>query len=281
MDYIEVKIFIEANKQEEFSEIVIAMLGDQPFESFDEFDNGIRGFIPEPEFDEDVLSEAILSLDKFGVKGFELTRIKDQNWNKTWESNYEPILIGERCFIRAPFHEPMKDVDFDLVIEPKMSFGTAHHETTNMMIQFVLENKWDGLEVLDMGCGTGVLAILASQMGARNLMAIDNDHWAYENTLENIERNNVENVAAQLGGKELLGDTKYDVVLANINRNILLDQLPMYGKIIRPGGKLYLSGFYEADVEILRSEAQKSGFVFLEKKIKNKWVSLKFKKQAA
>lgn len=279
MDYLEIKIFINSANFAETSEIIMAMLGEQPFESFDEIENGIRGFIPEDKFNESEVSTAINGLSDFGVTGFEVLKIQDQNWNKTWESNYSSVLIGERCFVRAPFHEARPDVEFEIVIEPKMSFGTAHHETTDMMLQFVLETDWKNMEVLDMGCGTGVLAILASKMGAKKVTAIDYDNWAYENSLENIERNNIKNVRVYLGGKELIENSTFDIVLANINRNILLDQIQHYSNAIRTGGKLFLSGFYENDVEVLTLEAANYGFLCKQMKTKNHWVALMLEKQ--
>lgn len=280
MQYTQVEFFLEDKNTAEAGEILMALLGDLPFESFDDTDKGIRGFIPNNLFDKKNLTEILDALpEEFRFK-YEIANIPDQNWNKKWESNYSPVLIDERCHIRAPFHESLPDVDFEILIEPKMSFGTAHHETTSMMISFVLENEWKGKTVLDMGCGTGVLAILASMMGAKKLVAIDNDEWAYKNTVENLQRNNTQNIIAGEGGKELIGDQKFDIILANINRNILLDQISTYAKALNENGLLFMSGFYEIDISIIAEEASKYQLKLSKQKAKNKWVSIMMEKTA-
>ncbi|HLT49830.1 MAG TPA: 50S ribosomal protein L11 methyltransferase, partial [Aequorivita sp.] len=187
-----------------------------------------------------------------------------------------PIEVDGKCTVRAPFH-PDKNFEYEIVIEPKMSFGTGHHETTFMMLQFILENNFKGKSVLDMGCGTAVLAILAEMRGASKLDAIDIDEWCFENSLENIERNNCENISVFLGDAKLLSDKKYDVIIANINRNILLSDMDTYRKCLEKGGILYLSGFYNEDLPIIKEACNNLGFTFVENKEKNKWVAAKFK----
>ncbi len=278
MNYVQTEIFIEGENKTETGEILIALLSEHPFESFDETETGIRCFMPLSVFKREEIAEALNQLKSTMNFNYEITEIEDQNWNKKWESNYDPVLIDGTCYIRAPFHEAKKEVDYQIVIEPKMSFGTAHHETTSMMISYILENNWENLSVLDMGCGTGVLAILASMKGATRLLAIDNDEWAYSNTVENLERNNITNTKALQGGKELIPHQVFDVILANINRNILLDQIAKYSQVLLYGGKLFMSGFYEEDIPIIVKEAEKHNLKFTDKKLKNKWVAVRMVK---
>jgi ribosomal protein L11 methyltransferase len=279
MQYIQIEFFFDSADFSEQAEILAALLSEYPFESFEDTETGIRGYIPKDQYDEKEITAALSGRKAFINFNHKTSEIAEQNWNQLWESNYQPVLIDKRCCIRAPFHKPMPDVEFDIVIEPKMSFGTAHHETTAMMISFVLETHWQKKTVLDMGCGTGVLAILASMMDAKNGQAVDNDSWAYENTIENLERNNIANITASLGGKNLLGNEQFDIILANINRNILLDQMERYAKIITTNGFLFLSGFYQEDLEIILNTAAEHGFSFAEKKTKNNWVAVKMVKE--
>jgi ribosomal protein L11 methyltransferase len=279
MTYIQIEFLINNESIAESGEILIAMLSELPFDSFEEHPKGIRGFMPEKDFDEDVFRSYVAQLKETLDFDFQITTIEDQNWNKKWESNYPSVLIDEKCLIRAPFHADNKAVDYQIVIEPKMSFGTAHHETTSMMISYILENNWSGLKVLDMGCGTGVLAILASMKGAKSLVAIDNDEWAYENTLENLERNAIANTQVSMGGKEAIPAQLFDSILANINRNILLDQIQTYSLRLKNNGKLFMSGFYEEDVPVIVAHAAKFDLHFVDKKSKNKWVAMMLVKE--
>jgi len=278
MNYIQVELFIEGENISETGEILVALLSEHPFDSFDETETGIRCFMPVNVFNREDIVEALDQLKSTMNFNYEINEIEDQNWNKKWESNYDPVLIDEKCYIRAPFHEVKKDVAFEIVIEPKMSFGTAHHETTSMMISYILENEWKNFSVLDMGCGTAVLAILASMKGATSLVAIDNDEWAYTNTLENLERNNITNTLALQGGKEVIPNQKFDVILANINRNILLDQIEIYSRVLSTGGKLFMSGFYEEDLLVIVKEAGKYGLKFINNKMRNKWVAVEMER---
>ena len=257
------------------SEILIAELGYLGFESFVENDDGITAYIPEEEYEEDLLANVhILQEEDFKIS-YDIKEIERVNWNEEWEKNFPPILVDEICSVRAPFHEK-PDTQFDIVIEPKMSFGTGHHATTHMMIQHILKNDWEGKSVLDMGSGTGVLAILTAMKGAKSIDAIDIDNWCYLNTLENISRNDCEHINVEEGGAELLEGRKYDMILANINLNILLRDLPVYEKCLTPDGSIFLSGFYQADLPAIKKACKKLGLYFVENIEKNDWVAAKF-----
>ena len=257
------------------SEILIAELGYLGFESFVENDDGITAYIPEEEYEEDLLANVhIIQEEDFKIS-YETKEIERVNWNEEWEKNFTPILVDEICSVRAPFHEK-PDTQFDIVIEPKMSFGTGHHATTHMMSQHILKNDWEGKSVLDMGSGTGVLAILTAMKGAKSIDAIDIDNWCYLNTLENISRNDCEHINVEEGGAELLEGRKYDMILANINLNILLRDLPVYEKCLTPDGSIFLSGFYQADLPAIKKACKKLGLYFVENIEKNDWVAAKF-----
>lgn len=259
------------------SEILIAELGYAGFDSFIEEEEGITAYIPTEEFDEEVFA-GIHSLhsDEFKIT-YTSAEIEKVNWNIEWEKNFNPIVVDELCSVRAPFHEK-PDTQYDIVIEPKMSFGTGHHATTHMMLQFILKNDWKGKTVLDMGCGTGVLAILAEMKGARQLDAIDIDNWCYLNTLENVERNNCNQISVYEGGAELLKGRSYDRIIANINRNILLEDMVFYAESLNMEGKLFLSGFYTEDIQAIEEECNKYGLVLEDKLDRENWAALVFKK---
>ncbi|TBW30411.1 50S ribosomal protein L11 methyltransferase [Gramella sp. KN1008] len=257
------------------SEILVAELGYLGFESFVENDDGITAYIPVEEYEEDLLANVhILQSEEFTIN-YDFKEIERVNWNEEWEKNFTPILVDEHCSVRAPFH-PKTDAEFDIVIEPKMSFGTGHHATTHMMIQHILKNDWEGKSVLDMGCGTGVLAILTAMKGASKIDAIDIDNWCYVNTLENITKNDCEHINVEEGGAELLEGRSYDMILANINRNILLEDLPVYEKSLNPDGSLFLSGFYSGDLPVIEKACKELGLYFVENFERNDWIAAKF-----
>ncbi|MCB0466009.1 MAG: 50S ribosomal protein L11 methyltransferase [Aequorivita sp.] len=258
------------------TEILIAELGYAGFESFVETDEGVTAYIQKDEWNNAILEAInILDSDDFKIE-YTFSEIEQINWNSEWEKNFDPIEVDGKCTVRAPFH-PAKNFEYEIVIEPKMSFGTGHHETTFMMLQFILENDFEGKSILDMGCGTAVLAILAEMRGASKVDAIDIDAWCFENSLENIQRNNCENISVFLGDASLLSGKMYDVIIANINRNILLNDMEAYRKCIDNGGTLYLSGFYLEDLPIIKESCNNLGFTFVENKEKNNWVATKFK----
>ncbi|WP_310992641.1 50S ribosomal protein L11 methyltransferase [Aequorivita marina] len=258
------------------TEILIAELGYAGFESFVENEDGVSAYIQKEAWNDKILDAIhVLKSDEFKIS-YSSSEIEQVNWNEEWEKNFDPIEVDGKCTVRAPFH-PEKDFEFQIVIEPKMSFGTGHHETTFMMLQFILENNFQNKTVLDMGCGTAVLAILAEMRGASKLDAIDIDEWCFENSKENIQRNNCEQIAVHLGDASLLKGKKYDVIIANINRNILLNDMATYIKSLNENGELYLSGFYNEDLPIITETCNNLGLSFVENKEKNRWVAAKFK----
>lgn len=259
------------------SEILIAELGYAGFESFVETEEGVTAYIQKEEWNENILEDIhILKSDEFEIS-FTSEEIEQTNWNAEWEKNFNPIIVDDCVTVRAPFHS-VSNSEYDIIIEPKMSFGTGHHETTHMMIQHILKNDFKDKSVLDMGCGTGVLAILAELKGAKPIDAIDYDNWCYLNSLENVERNQCQHISVEEGDAQLLPGRQYDVVIANINRNILLNDLEIYVKTINDNGSLFLSGFYNDDIPIITAECNKYGLQHVETLERNNWVALKFQK---
>ncbi len=256
-------------------EILIAQLGNAGFESFVETTDGVTAYIKKDDWNSSILEDIQILNSKVFEITFTFEEIEQTNWNKEWEKNFNPIIVDNDCTVRAPFHTKL-NTTYDIVIEPKMSFGTGHHETTHMMIQHILKNDFKNKSVLDMGCGTGVLAILAEMKGAKSIDAIDIDNWCYLNSLENVKRNNCKNISAYEGDVSLLKNKKYDVILANINRNILLKDIKTYVSSLTEKGTLFLSGFYNEDIPIIEEECSKHMLKLKEKLQKNNWVALKF-----
>lgn len=276
MNYIEVKI---PKPKDQFRlDLLISDLGDVGFESFAEDDNVLSAYIPEKDYNPEKLLAISALKDVTNKPGVNL--IEDRNWNEVWESNYQPVLIDGRCFIRAPFHEPDPGAEFNILLKPKMAFGTAHHETTAMMISLLLTENMEDKDVLDMGCGTGVLAILAKMKGAKQVKAIDNDIWAFENTVENVELNGLADIDIFEDDAKLLSkDDNFDVILANINKNILLQDIAVYAQSLIKSGKLFLSGFYENDLKDISVNCEQNGLNFVFMKSKNNWTAAVFQKQ--
>jgi ribosomal protein L11 methyltransferase len=270
MDWLELKIDTGSEEQRD---ILLCRLLGLGFESFGEAENVLLAYIPVTLYVKEKV-EPVLA--EFHVT-FKVSIIPQRNWNDEWEKHFDPILISDKCFIRAPFHPPLKGVQFEIIIEPKMSFGTAHHETTAMMIELMIESEFTGRKVLDMGCGTGILAIFARKLGAANVVAVDNDEWSFQNSLENIKRNDTEMIRVLLGDVRIIDDSGFDVILANINRNVLLEDLKDYSRLME-GGELFLSGFYKEDIPVIIEKAEKYRFKFLTLKTKNNWVAIKFSK---
>jgi ribosomal protein L11 methyltransferase len=258
------------------TEILIAQLGELGFDSFVENSNQLLAYIVSEKFSaKDVFSllDTAPNIDLFSYG-----KVEDQNWNAVWESSYESVRFDDFCNIRAPFHEPVSDVKFDLIIEPKMSFGTAHHETTALMIEWLKTEPVEGKRVLDMGCGTGILAILAKKLGAKFVEAIDNDTWAFENTKENILRNETLEIIVELGDAENLNGKDFDLIIANINRNILIRDMPMYVQTLSKNATILLSGFYKSDLDAVEKACISNGLSYVSHLEKNHWVAAKFVK---
>lgn len=270
--YLEINLRLTPN--DPWREIMVAQMGLLGFESFVDTPEGFKAYIPQSQFREN----DFLQIDVFDIQGLEIKWqsqiIPPENWNRRWEQNFSPIRVGDRCVVRADFHPPEKAA-YELVITPKMSFGTGHHQTTQMMISFLLEVDCKDKRVLDMGTGTGVLAILAEKRGANSILAVDNDPWCVENTKENIGLNQCEYISAELDDS-VSTNKKFDLVLANINRNVLLEQIGVYGQILTPGGDLLLSGFYVEDMGIIQNACEAEGFRFIRNFEQNEWVAAHF-----
>lgn len=278
MNYIEVNFRIKALDTAEINaemarEILVAELGALNFESFVNTEGGLQAYVQEEDFNEEEVKDLyILDNPDFSIE-MEHQLIEQQNWNAEWESNFQAIEVDNKCIVRASFHEK-KDIEYDIVIEPKMSFGTGHHETTHQMIAQLLEMNVQDKRVLDMGCGTGILAILACMKGAKSICAIDIDEWAYENTIENVKKNDCAQIIIKQGGAELLRNSSYDVILANINRNILLNDMEAYAKTMSSGSQIAFSGFYTSDIPLIDEKARSLGMRLLRQSEKNNWVAL-------
>jgi len=276
MDYIEIKVNVVPKEQG--SDILIAQLSELEFESFVETDKGFDAYIQEDLFIEEQLKNVFNAFASELTVSYSKNIIPKQNWNKEWESNFNPIDIDGKCFIRAPFHEKRNGYVFDVIIEPKMSFGTGHHHTTQLMIQKLMQLSVENQSLLDMGCGTGVLAIVGSMMGAKQITAIDIDDWSIENTIENLEKNNINNVLVQKGNAQILEKETFNTILANINKNVLLNDMSIYIKSLKKNGNLVLSGFFETDAPELISKANELGLKFEDKVVNNQWTILHFTK---
>lgn len=255
------------------------LLGEIGFDSFMDTDDGFTAYCTETAFDKESL-DGLLQMEQLAdVRILNKELIPDQDWNATWEASYEPAIIDETCRIRAPFHEPDSSYKYDLCIEPKMSFGTAHHETTSQIIKLMLAEDFKGKDVLDMGSGTGVLAILARKLGSAMTVAIDNDEWAYRNALDNIKMNDENDIVVELGDANSLNDRQFDIIIANINRNILLRDMKEYVKCLKKNGKIFFSGFYESDLVLIKKEAERLGLSYLNHVKKNEWTAAVFVKK--
>jgi ribosomal protein L11 methyltransferase len=253
-------------------------LGEVGFDSFVETENGLDAFIPEDQYHQGTVEEILPQYAEAFKAVFTIERIEQKNWNAEWESNFHPIEVNDQCLIRAPFHEPQDAYAFQLVIRPQMSFGTGHHETTWLMARRMFALELKGKSVLDMGCGTGVLAILASKMGASPVTAIDIDEWSYLNTIENAELNNTSPIIVEKGDAALLAGRHFQVILANINRNVLIADMPSYVRSLSAGGTILFSGIFVTDEPLIRSTAEGLGLIFEGMEEKNNWVVLQFKK---
>jgi len=277
MDNIYIEYNFTISPKEPATEILIAELGAVGFESFVENENGVTAYIQKEAYTSSLLDDIfILNSDEFSIDVSQ-NEVAQTNWNAEWEKNFTPIQVDDFVSIRAPFHEN-PNLKYDIVIEPKMSFGTGHHETTHMMVQHLLTLDLEDKKTLDMGCGTGILAIFAEMKGAKPIDAIDIDNWCYENSLENVTRNNCNHISVYEGDANLLSDKKYDVIIANINRNILLTDMSTYTNCLNEKGVLLLSGFYKDDIAIIDNEVSKYNLKLETYFEKNNWVALKYNK---
>lgn len=290
MKYIEVTITL--NPIDPYRDLLVDALGNEgPYDSFVETPDGLKAYVPADQFDEDWLKSQLDDLKQFTTRmgmhqcqplQFSIQEMPDKNWNEEWEKQHQPVMVeadnGKRIWVRAPFHEHRADVDYEIEIEPKMSFGTAHHATTYMMLSYVAELPMEGLRVLDMGCGTAVLGILAKMRGAAYVEGIDIDEWAYNNAVENVQRNAVE-MTIRIGDASLLVNLsdKFDLIIANINRNILLNDMAAYASVLNAGGTLLLSGFYESDIPTLQQHAESLGLHLCQTKSRQSWAALRLK----
>ena len=278
MNYYEL-LFTTIITEDYQQDLLINALGEIGFDTFEELDFGFKAYIPADNFDQEKLDEALLPYQELFTFSYEVTLIPQKNWNEVWESNFEPIQISNQIFVRATFHEARPEFPYEIVIDPKMAFGTGHHQTTAMMLHLMLENNFANKVVLDMGCGTGILAIMAAKLGADEITAIDYDPVCYESTVENAALNQITNIIALCGSKEAIPDEQYDIIVANINRNILVDQMQRYSEVLKPEGEIYFSGFYEnPDLEIIIDEARKYGLKYITHKKDKDWVAAKFVK---
>ena len=272
MEYIEIEIRLKLVKP--YAEIFIARLNEIKYESFSTDEVGLKAYIRSDLFNKKKLTEIVDEISSFTKIDLSINAIKKENWNADWENNYSPVHINKDCVIRAHFHARFPNIEHEIIITPKMSFGTGHHETTFLVMNQIFELNLEGKQVLDIGSGTGVLSILASKLGAKKIVGIDIDKWAYENAIENSKLNNISNIQFIEGTAESIGKKMYDVVLANINRNIILADIQKYAKAMHAKSDIILSGFLKQDVKIILNKIKQLKFNLVASKNKNKWQML-------
>lgn len=261
----------------ELVEILIAELGELGYEAFEETPTGLLAYVLDELYSEDALKE----LQENYQFSYSITEVAQQNWNAQWEANYEPVIVADTCLIKSSFHQIDRAYPYEILINPKMSFGTGHHETTTLMLEHLLEIDVAGKDVLDAGCGTGILAILAYLRGAGKVEGFDIEEWAVENAQENAQLNNCPNLRIWLGTIEsVLPTATYQILIANIQRNVLLAEMAQYAQRLGAGGTLFLSGFYQKDVADLLACAAEYGLAYTSQKTKNDWVALRLVKNA-
>ena len=272
-----IQLYLTIDPVDTGREVVLAVLSELGFESFLETNSGLEAYIQETNWSPDLLDELYpLSENGFDIR-WSLTSIPPENWNAVWESDFQPIIIENQCAVRAHFHEPIH-VPYELVITPKMSFGTGHHQTTYMMLNYLLQHPPKGQSLLDMGCGTGVLAILAEKLGAEQIYAIDVEPWCYQNTVENIATNGCQHIIAAQGDRNQIPPKEFHTILANINMNVLLLDIPLYAGQLHPKGSLFLSGFFTQDIPAIESKANQYGLQLIDYQTKDNWVAAHFKR---
>ena len=278
MKYFEVT-FTTSPCNETVNDVVSALAGEIGFESFVEWENGVQAYIQQNLFDEEALKSMVADfpLPDTTIE-YTVVEAEDKDWNEEWEKNFfQPIVIGDRCCIHSTFHKDTPQTEYEILINPQMAFGTGHHETTSSIISELLEADLQGKSVLDMGCGTSILAILASMRGADPITAIDIDDWCVNNSRDNIALNGINNITVEWGDANLLkGRAPFDVIIANINRNILLADMAQYAACMHPGSELFMSGFYVEDIPVIQEKAESLGMEFIHHREKNNWAAVKF-----
>ena len=282
MDYTAINFNITPFS-EEIADILIATMSSIGYEGFQYTDTGFTAYITCEQFEEERIQklEILQSLAVDYQIDWNFYVLQDRDWNLEWEKNFTPIVVDNRILIRAGVHPTIPGIDYDIIIEPKMSFGTGHHPTTTLMLETLLDfsGQMKGKRVLDMGCGTGILSILAAKLGASTVTGIDIDEWSYRNARENIENNQLQNIQIKIGNAGLLEKEKeFDFILANINRNILLTDMPFYERCLKDGGILIMSGFYTKDLPSIRQKAAELGMTYGDQKMKQNWVAVSFTK---
>ncbi len=279
MEYKKV-IFSFNDIQDYQKDMLIAELADIGFDTFEDTTKGFDAFTQSAQFDEKAFKELIQKLDGEGLQHqYAIEDIAPENWNEEWEKNFSPLIISRECYVRATFHQHQPQYKYEIVIDPKMAFGTGHHQTTTMMMEYILETDMQGKAILDMGAGTGILGILAAKRGAKSIVAIDNDEVCYRSAIENAALNNIENLTSLVGSKETIPATEFDIILANINRNILLDQIADYAAALKKGGTIFFSGFYESpDLDMIKAHCAQFDLHFVNNKKLNDWVAARFQK---
>ncbi len=263
--------------QDFHQDLLINSLSEIGFDTFEDSEGGFKAYAPENEKIEERIEEVSRQYSGKFTFSFEVKTIPHQNWNEVWENNFQPLKINERCYVRATFHQPHPEYEFEIIVDPKMAFGTGHHQTTALMMDMMMGTDFEGKTVLDMGCGTGILAVLASHLGAGDIVAIDYDQICFESTIENSILNKVSNIKPLCGSKESIPDVEFDIILANINRNILLDQIERYSSVLSSKGLIFFSGFYEdPDLRIITEKANSYGLKYITHQKKDNWVAAQF-----
>ena len=280
-DYTKIEFKVTPN-EEVATDVLAALLAEVGFESFVPYEEGLEAYVPHSLYDENNITAVI---ESFPLDGYAITYnsefIEGEDWNAEWEKNYfQPIVLGEECVIHSTFHTDVPKARYDILIDPKMAFGTGYHQTTCHMLRAILASDMEGKSVLDMGCGTALLAILARKHGATDVVAIDIDEFAYENAKENVVLNSTADIEVRLGGAEAIKeDDSFDFVIANINRNILLADMHNYVRCMHPGSQIFISGFYTEDMEVLKEEAARNGLRYIDYAEDNRWAMMRFEKE--
>ena len=275
--YTEYYISLKKDISEEESEIITAILSQSEFESFSEDSIGVRAYIQTPLINKEEIDNLIQDIKNIYDVNIAIKEMENINWNQEWEKNYKPVFLNENCIIRAPFHQISPKPEYDIIIEPKMAFGTGHHETTFLISDILFDERIRNKDVCDAGTGSGVFSIIASKLGAKSVFAYDIDEWSYSNAKRNIKINKVQNITIRKGDVRQIKTKKFDLILANINRNILLKDVSAFSEALNKKGTLIVSGFYAQDLSIIIKEFEKNNLKLDTFKKKNNWIAAIFK----